>query len=762
MALFNNFFATKQPSTKSRQKGLFDSSAPLSGTAVIEEGISGSVTGVVFTNDTNFTVFRFLSVLGDEFTATVQGLVSAGQALTLYGEWVKNDRFGEQYKVNDFRQIQPRSKEALSAFFASGVAKNVGKKFATNIVSHFGERLPDILALPQASAIKELSSVPGIGKKRATEIFRAWQEEAEFRDLMDFVVKAGLKASDAARIKKVGLGIKDIRRDPYKLMDVLPWAGFKRIDALALEAGVPANSKARINAGTTFLLEDWSRKFGHTAMREEQFITDLGVLLSIQIKNIEETGAVRTGIEDLVALPEVFRTEQWIAGNIASRIDQKPFSSSILESIREIQTGIKKITLTEEQFSAVKGALENKLYVLTGGPGTGKTTIVKAYLAAIRASGIGGDKVVLCAPTGRAARRLEEATGFMAMTVHRAIGFGMGEENRRPSKEAEEKEGLPIQTAEVVVVDESSMLDINLTRSLLDKVPYHAKILFVGDPYQLPSIGPGRVLGDMIESGKVPSSELTFVHRQGTESSIPAVADNIKRGIVPRVPVSGDVSMLLTRTGNETAKTIVDLYSKELLHGTSLTDVQVITAMHKGSAGTTALNQALQGVVIPADRKHVFLSNAFCRFHVGDKIMQTRNDYNKGVMNGEIGSVVFIDKKNETLLANFDNGQAKYEKSDLEDLQLAYAISAHKSQGGEYKKVIMVVDMSQSFMLERHLLYTGVTRGKEKVALVGSNQALNIAVKTVKAINRLTTLNHDIKEKMNHKRSMGFVDSFVR
>lgn len=703
--------------------------------------LTGSVSKIVFTNNENFTVFEFDSLDGNSFNATVRGVVSQGQALKIQGKFVRHDRFGNQFSVNDFRPIEPRSKEALAAFFASGLAKNVGKKFAANVVSHFGESLPDILSMERSLAIKELSSVDGIGKKRATEIFRIWQEEADFRDLMDFVIKSGLKASDATRIKRAGLTIKDIRKNPYKLMEVLPWAGFKRIDSLALEAGIPADSPARLRAGARFLLEDAGKKNGHTAMSEELFLKELSELMSVKIGTIESTGIVRTKIKDLIALPEVFGAEEFIAKNITRRIEKRPFNNSIVESVKQIKTGGKQIQLTPEQFSAVKMALENKFYVLTGGPGTGKTTIVRAYLTAARTSGVESERIVLCAPTGRAARRLEEATGCTAMTIHRAIGLGVEEE-----PEGEPQPPKPIERAEIVVVDESSMIDINLMKKLLEKIPYYAKVLMVGDPYQLPSIGQGRVLGDILSSQAIPASKLTFVHRQEQESSIPAVADSIKKGIVPQIPVSGDVSMLTTRTGEETTNCVMSLFKDELSKGTSLADVQVITAMHKGPAGTIILNQNLQKLVISQEHSKAFVSNPFFKFHVGDKIMQTRNDYAKGVMNGEVGSVVFVDNKNNTLIANFENTQANYDKAELDDLQLAYAISAHKSQGGEYKKVFMVVDMSQQFMLERHLLYTGVTRGKEKVILVGGKQSLAIAVKTVKSINRVTTLNDLIKD----------------
>ncbi len=725
-----------------------------------ETSLEGVVDNVIFENK-NFVIFN-MTTENRLVTVTGGGSVHEGQSLLVHGKWVENARYGPQFKALDIRQVEPRSSAAIEAFFSGGAAKNMGKVFSKKIVKKFGDSLPDVLSQAEPLAVKSLMTVEGIGKKRASEIVRAWHEEAELRDLMDFVMKAGLRASDASRIKKAGIELSILRQDPYKVADIIPWAGFKKLDLMAIEAGLHPLADKRIIAASQYVLSEWSEKGGNTIMHTEEFLPALKNILMLEDKRFEKeilktsdkellsnarvkTGEILTekGKVPYVASTLMYTTETFIADNISNRlgISSKKFylSGNPIITNSNGQT----ISLSDSQTEAVKMALSQKVHVLSGGPGTGKTTIVKAYVTELIKSGIRPDEIVLCAPTGRAARRLSEATGLEASTIHRAIGVGRGEQNTSP---------LPILDAKVLIVDESSMIDIFLMKELLLETPAAAKILFVGDPFQLPSIGPGKVLGDLLNSDCVSKTVLSEVHRQGSLSTIPVFADSIKHG--RRCEMNGAVSFSSTHNSEETKNAVVNAVKTDIFSGKNIMDIQVLTAMHKGPAGTISLNAALQTAILPQNALAEKLSNEFYKFHSGDKVLQRKNDYDKGVMNGEVGLVEHVDTRGKTLVVKFDDYRVQYSNEELENLQLAYAISVHKSQGGEYPKVIMVCDMSQSYMLERHLLYTGVTRSKEKIELIGQKQAFYIGENTVKSTKRQTLLSELLIEQTRSKQGI--------
>jgi len=714
------------------------------------EILEGTVDRIVFENGVDFFILKALTP-GGLVTLAGSGRVSKGQTFRAEGSWTDHPKFGRQFKVSAIETKLPATKDAMIAFLSGGLAVNVGKIFAKKLVDFFGTDLPNILSQDEKTALKNITRVPGIGKKRASEIVRVWHTELEFRNLIEFCSQAGVSPKDAGRIRRAGVRVSELEADPYQLLQLLERPNFQKIDLLARKAGVAPDSPERLRAATAYVLQKWAEEGGHTLMPLKNYRKALGEILtdfddlafSDNSLLLLSGASLQQRDDDPDPALVAYDGEPFIAKELADRqlstsvfkttpVRSGPYSAKFKDRV---------LTLTEVQSQAVDGALKNAIFILAGGPGTGKSSIAKTYLEELVRAGVQKDEVLLCAPTGRAARRLSETTGFPAMTIHKAVGYGLAE-------------GLepPISSVRVLVVDECSMLDVSLLGRLLSKTPQNTKILFVGDPYQLPSIGPGKVLGDMLASARIPSATLTEIHRQSGNSEIPVFAQSIKAGIVPKssLPLQG-VCRLEQENSRETAASIVSCVMDDVRAGKNILDVQVLTAMHKGTVGTTELNKAIQSAFISPAAKHAKLVAEHASFHVGDKIMQRKNDYAKGVMNGEIGIVSKISLATKELFVKFDGGIVPYDEDELGFLQLAYATTVHKAQGSEYDKVYVVVDESQFFLLNRSLLYTAATRSKQTLVLVGQTKALIIGVYNEKTILRETFLKNALQKEIPTK-----------
>ncbi len=681
--------------------------------------ISGIVDCILFQSDEGSAVIKIKTPQGEKITVVGKAFIDAGDSVSVNGVWKMHPRFGKQVSATSITKKSPESKEALVAFFSSGAIKSIGKTYATKLIEHFGVSVIDVLNGENAET--EILAVPGFGKKRASEIINAWTKEQKFKKYVDFITGAGLSINDTWRLFKAKIELEVIQSNPYSILGAVPRIGFPLVDKMALAAGVKPDSPLRIKSAAAHVMNEWSENGGHTIMPINDFMTKLSELLSVSMETLSEATLGLYKFGDNFVGGEDYLKEHYIAEQLNKRTEKLAFSGVTPTSVA-VSGAL--ITLDSTQLQSVNDALINRVHIITGGPGTGKTTIIAAYIKGLVSSGI--KNIILAAPTGKAARRMEESTGFASSTIHRLLVDGGGS---------------ALGKAAAVIIDETSMADVNLIHLLLKAINEKSRILFVGDAFQLPSIGAGNVLRDMIHSKAIPVSTLIKVYRQGPGSGISVAAENIKNGEFPTLS-SPDVTLIPTRERFESAEKIVEQYV--FAHSAGL-DVQVLTAMHKGECGTVSLNTAIQGKLHGA-KPFVVYKNT--KFHVGDKIIHIKNDYDLGVMNGEVGTVTAIGKKysQETglhvpeITANIDGRIVVYEGADLDMVRLAYALSVHKSQGSEYSRVILSVDKSQMFMLERHWLYTAVTRAKRTLILVGQSWAVKGGLEKVDSNERMTAL----------------------
>ena len=713
--------------------------------------LSGVVKTIRFRGNNEFYIFRIED--SAKRIHTVKGTlpnIRVGLPVVVEGTMETHPVFGPTMKAHSISMVPVVTSAAIASFLGSGAVRNIGEKYATKIIEHFGEKSFDILEQENAESL--LRTVDGIGKKRAHEIVSSWKREQSLRNLIAFCSNAGLSPRDAIRIHNANISLSQLQKDPFRLieMKLIPREGFRKIDSLAQEAGFVGEHPRRVLAGALYLLEN-AGKEGHTALMLSEMKRKLSELLSIDADNLDwtqigkATGGLRlfsgNSLEVsqndppiFVTTEESYESEQFIAKNLISRLTHAP-SPPVQKNFCGTGKTSAGIELTVSQKGAVDMIMTHRVSLLTGGPGTGKTTILSKVIENHLAGEMTEEDIILCAPTGRAARRLEQATSFPAHTIHKTLGLGSFSDRK-----------LPVERARLVIVDETSMLDVALMCELLLKVPKTARLVFVGDAFQLPSVGPGRILGDLIESGVLPLTTLTEVHRQGSESEIPVAAASIKNG---KIPESGkDFRMAFRQDSSEIVAEILHLIKHVLpAQGVSPDDVQVLVPMKRGETGTIALNKVLQKELNP--RNGPFLQGPFCNFFPGDRVMQIRNDYDKGVMNGETGKVVAVDNdpRDGYMIVSYDERvPVRYRRDELEDLSLSYAVSIHKSQGSEYPAVIICLDKAHWILLERHLVYTGVTRGKNSVHIVGHRMALGRAVGHVATINRTTGLKQFMKD----------------
>jgi exodeoxyribonuclease V alpha subunit len=656
--------------------------------------------------------------------------------------------YGRQFKAHQsLKSIPPTTLEGMEHYLGSGSVKGIGAHTAKILIQAFGEETFNVLDKDP----DRVMGLTGIGIKRKKQILNAWAEQQSVRDIVVFLQSHGISTARAMRIYKSygDSAILKVSENPYRLTTDIPSIGFKTADDLALRLGRTMNSIERARAGLHYVLQEHCRH-GHCAAEYSHLIKESVSLLNIDEaiiidaidKEIAVKNLVRDQIDNLSCVfpPSLYRSETEAAQNLL-RIRQgtQPWGEINVSKMIpwvETQTGLQ---LADSQKHAIEIVLKHKLAIITGGPGVGKTTIVNSILKMIQAESL---SVALCAPTGRAAKRLSETTGFKAKTIHRLLGFNP--ETR--SFKHHQNNPLPI---DALVVDEASMIDIVLLHHLLKAIPDHAALLFVGDVDQLPSVGSGAVLLDMIRSDVIPTVRLTEIFRQATDSKIIVNAHRINQGELPlqNDAAHSDFYTIYTESTEEIYTQLIELVSERLpqyLNCNLISDIQVLTPMNRGSLGSVALNIALQkklnGEAEPKVTRYGFT------FSPGDKVIQTVNNYDKEVFNGDIGFVTNVNLIDSIITVSFDNRIVEYTFNDLDELSLAYAISIHKSQGSEFPAVVMVLSVQHYMLLARNLLYTGVTRGKRLVVLIGEKRAVQIAVKNNRENKRLTTLSQRLKE----------------
>ncbi|HXM28720.1 MAG TPA: ATP-dependent RecD-like DNA helicase [Chthoniobacterales bacterium] len=704
--------------------------------AAIPDGVSGLVERVTFHNpETGFAVMR-VTVKGRREPLTVVGVVASvntGEWITAQGTWVRDREHGLQLKADSITCNAPNSREGIEKYLGSGLIKGIGPVYAKKLVDTFGE---EIFAIIDQCSVR-LEEIDGIGPTRRRKIKAAWAEQKVVREIMVFLHSHGVTTSRALRIYKTygENAIETVRADPYTLAKDIQGIGFKSADLIAQKLGLPRDSIIRAQAGIKQALLDATNQ-GHCALPRGTLIEEAARLLGVDVAIVEqalerlilnaEVMPEQIGEQHLLYLPYLRRAEQGIAKllkKLSSAPSQLP-PINIEKAVTwcEQQTG-KELAPTQRE--AIRKALENRVLVITGGPGVGKTTLVRSILLILRAKKL---DCLLCAPTGRAAKRLGEVTGLEAKTIHRLLEF-------QPASGGFTRDANNPLECDVLVSDESSMIDLPLFHKLIQALPEHAHLLLVGDIDQLPSIGPGSVLTDIIRSNVVPVVRLTEIFRQSASSRITANAHSIRAGQMPQLQETAKESDFFFIERDEPASiqsTILELVEVRIpkkLRLDPILDVQVLSPMNRGSLGARELNMLLQERLNPCRDGEPTVERFGWQFRLRDKVIQTENDYEKEVFNGDIGQIVKIQPEERELAIRFDDREVPYDFGELDEVSLAYAITIHKSQGSEFPAVVIPLALQHYVLLQRNLVYTAITRGRQMVVLVGQKRALASAVR---------------------------------
>jgi exodeoxyribonuclease V alpha subunit len=718
---------------------------PLSSVEPDREVLAGTLERVTFHNaESGFCVLR-VKARGHRDLVTIVGhaaTISAGEWITASGEWVNDRNHGQQFKARFMRTSAPSSVDGIEKYLSSGMIRGIGPVYAKKMVKAFGANVFDIIeAEPD-----RLREIDGIGAVRARRITAAWAEQKIVREIMVFLHSHGVGTARAVRIYRTygADAVQVMTENPYRLARDIRGIGFKTADAIAIRLGIEKTAMIRVRAGISYALTE-AMDDGHCGLPVEALEPLAGELLQVPrelvLTALDLELAEGSVIADTVNatacvfLGGLYRAEQVIAARLG-RLADGPLPWPAIDPEKALpwigrKTGL---ALADSQVAAIRLALLSKVLVITGGPGVGKTTIVNAILRILAAKGV---NLLLCAPTGRAAKRMTEATGFEAKTIHRLLevdpkggGFKRNSDNTL--------------ACDLLVIDETSMVDVLLMQALLKAVPDHAALLIVGDIDQLPSVGPGQVLADVIASGAVPVVRLTEVFRQAAQSRIITTAHRINRGAIPDLSrPEGDSDFYFVQADDpDIAVTrIVELVKTRIPQRFGLNpirDIQVLCPMNRGGVGARSLNIELQAALNPAGETKV--ERFGWTFAPGDKVMQIENDYDKEVYNGDIGYIDDVNLDTAELTASFDGRVVTYGLGELDTLVPAYAATIHKSQGSEYPAVVIPVMTQHYTMLQRNLLYTGVTRGKRLVVLVGQKKAIAIAVHNVSGRQRWSKL----------------------
>ncbi|MCK9252606.1 MAG: ATP-dependent RecD-like DNA helicase [Eubacteriales bacterium] len=741
-------------------------------TAIEQAILEGLVYTIVFRNDQNgYTVL----VLDHDNGPTVVGtlpFLSAGENVRFFGRWTEHPDYGSQFTASHYELMAPKTTQAIEQYLASGLIQGVGKALARRLTRAFGTETLDILR----EQPDEAARIKGISLEKAHHIAGQLREKKEFQDLVLLLSPLGIGSGKALRIYRT-LGsdaIRLISENPYRLADEVFGIGFLTADRLARNLGLDLQSPARLGSALKFVLTQAAYN-GHTYLPETVLLEQAGALLQTDLADpeailrqcCEQHQMVRSGrifgdpSDGRVALSSLFYTENMAARRLIQLLQSSPArcrhlcDPRLADAVISDSCARHDLVLAPEQQDALRQALKEPVMILTGGPGTGKTTILRLLCDCLEAH---GGHVLLAAPTGRAAKRLGEATGRPAKTLHRLLNLQVSSDDgdQALAYRAEASKKL---SADLVVVDEASMIDVFLLRSLLEAVEPGNRLLLVGDADQLPSVGPGDVLRNLIDCGRVPAARLTQVFRQSAQSLIIRNAHRIHDGLWPELDQSKDSQFLFIPKENadSVAQAVIRLVQEILpqQYGLDpLRDVFVLTPSRKGNAGTLSLNQVLQQVLLPSADKRAGMRSHGRYFGLGDKVMQTRNNYDlawhtsgdesqdgNGVFNGETGTVVDVDDASDSLQVQFDDDRlVVYDRASLEDLELAYALTVHKSQGSEYPVVILAVAPGSPQLLSRNLLYTAVTRARQKLLLISSRRVIGRMLANVEAQQRYSFL----------------------
>lgn len=708
--------------------------------------VRGVVERVTYHNPENGYTVAKIQVPGAEELVTAVGhfgQLKPGEALRLVGSWGQHPKHGPQFKVARYDVEKPATLVGLEKYLGSGLIKGVGPKTARKLVNHFGMAILEVIE----QWPERLNEVAGVGPSRVSMIGKAWQEQKRIQDVMLFLQTHGVSTTYAVKIYKTygDQAIEVVSHDPYRLARDIWGIGFKTADQIARNLGVPPDAPSRLQAGLGHTLSEASDQ-GHVFLPQNELLRMAGELLGAAEPLLAEALAVLTLAEGAIQedrpdeppavyLPPLFAAERGVARRLVQLLARPAEVPDDLEGRLQQVLSREHLDLSAEQRQAVLAALRNRVLILTGGPGTGKTTTVRTIVRLLQAYDY---KILLASPTGRAAKRLAEVTGVEARTLHRLLEF-------TPERMSFQRDQDRPLEADVVLVDEASMLDTLLANSLLKAIPPLGHLVLVGDTNQLPSVGPGNVLGDLLDSGKVPAIELTRVFRQAQSSLIITNAHRIRHGempelIVPTGEQRTDCYFLEAEEPEQAVSLIVNAVSKSLPRRFGLSpidEIQVLCPMNRGVVGANNLNGVLQAALNPGAEGVSVGSRSLKR---GDKVIQLRNDYDRQVFNGDMGVVAAIDPEEQTLAMRTLEGEIEYDFADLNELGLAYAISVHKSQGSEFPAVVMPIMTQHYPMLQRNLLYTGLTRAKRVAVLVGTRQAIRIALRNAEVGRRFTGL----------------------
>jgi len=676
--------------------------------------------------------------------------VQPGESLQLKGRWRDHPKFGRQFEVETFTNVPPATAAGIERLLGSGLIEGIGKELAARLVLKFGEKTLQVIE----NDPHRLREVDGVGPMRAERLVEAWSKQRNIREIVFLLQSCGVSTGFATRIfKQYGAGAHNVvRRNPWRLAAEMPGVGFRTADAIAKSLGVSSQSPQRVEAGVLFTLEERADE-GDVMVPRERVVKESAETLALEpalltdaIESLVRRGAVieeqAERVESLLGLPRLVRAEQDASHSMARLLSAAhAHTSNAADAEREITrfeatTGM---TLSAVQREAVLRATRDKLMVITGGPGTGKTTLVTAIIMVLEARRA---RVALCAPTGRAAKRMAEATGREAKTIHRLLEYSP--QQGRFLRTRENPLGC-----DTLIVDETSMIDVSLFARLLEAIPGHASVVLVGDADQLPSVGPGNVLADVIASAVIPVVRLTDIFRQARASAIVVNAHRINEGLMPTTStedVETDFFFIERSQPEEIMGTVRELLAVRIPRKFNLDarkDVQVLTPMRRGLLGTSSMNKELQSLLNPNGQSFV---RGLAEFRAGDRVMQTSNNYELGVFNGDIGWVEAVHPEQKAISVLFDERSVRYEWSSMDELEPAYACSIHKSQGSEFPGVVIVLHTQHYVLLKRDLLYTAVTRGKRVAVIVGSRKALAIAVKSTGSAQRCTRLAERLRQ----------------
>ena len=700
------------------------------------EKIKCTIERITFQNpDNGYSVLQ-ATIKGFREEQTIVGTfheVTVGAVLTVEGNWRVDKRYGRQFAAEVWSEEMPADIIGIEKYLGSGLVKGIGPKFAKLIVSQFGLETFEVIE----KDTERLLEVPGIGKGRVAKIKASWEKQKDVKDIMVFLQGHGVSSTYAAKIyKQYGKeSIEKVQGNPYCLADDIWGIGFKTADGIAEKLGYEKNDLRRCRSGILYTLSKLSED-GHVYSEREQLIKSAKELLQAEEEPIIQALDQMIEAEDVILeeeaifLPPFYYAEVGIANKL-KRL-QEDTSGTLFDGTLNIEEIVKQTSIQYDdvQVAAIGQAVKSKVMVLTGGPGTGKTTTTLGIIAALESL---GQSILLAAPTGRAAKRMSEATGKEAKTIHRLLeynpaeGYGRNDEN-------------PLQGG-VLIVDESSMIDVILMNSLLKAVPSHMKVILVGDIDQLPSVGAGNVLRDIIDSDVVPVVRLTRIFRQAQSSRIITNAHKINQGVFPDISNGKDSDFFFIKQENPelAANEIVNIVKNRIpkAYHFNTNEIQVLAPMQRSVVGATNLNIILQDAINPIGDS---LSRGGFKYREGDKVMQIRNNYDKEVFNGDIGHVKEVNMEERSLIVIFEGREVEYEDSELDELTLAYATTIHKSQGSEYPVVVIPLLMTHYVMLQRNLIYTGITRAKKICIIVGSTKALAYSVHNMVVLKRNTKL----------------------